>query len=352
MAPEGADERIMAIDVGGGTQDILLFEPGQPMENCVKLVLPAQTVVVARRIAQATRARRPVHLAGSLMGGGSSVKALLRHVKEGLSATATTEAAKTIKDNPEHVLERGIGIMQQAPPDAVVIRTGDVDLTALADALARFEVMLPSRYAVAVQDHGECLTGSNRRFRFALWERFLSRGARLMDLVYRDDVPAELTRMKAVQKDLPGAVVTDTSTAAILGALEDPAVAVAARQGAVIVNAGNKHTTGLLIEGDRVWGLFEHHTSLMDPAKLADHVVRLSSGSLDGEEVFRDQGHGAWVHPDAPVGTFEFVAVTGPQRHLAADLGWHLATPHGDMMLSGAFGLVAAARALFGDQRA
>jgi len=31
--------RILAIDVGAGTQDILLWEAGQPMENNVKLVL-------------------------------------------------------------------------------------------------------------------------------------------------------------------------------------------------------------------------------------------------------------------------------------------------------------------------
>ena len=32
-------DRVLAIDVGAGTQDILLWEAGQPMENNVKLVL-------------------------------------------------------------------------------------------------------------------------------------------------------------------------------------------------------------------------------------------------------------------------------------------------------------------------
>jgi hypothetical protein len=36
---------------------------------------------------------------------------------------------------------------------------------------------------------------------------------------------------------------------------------------------------------------------------------------------------------------FEFVAVTGPNRALAAGLGWYFAAPHGDMMLTGSFGL-------------
>ena len=44
----------LAIDVGGGTQDILLWQPDTPIENCVKLVLPSQTVVVANRIRRCT----------------------------------------------------------------------------------------------------------------------------------------------------------------------------------------------------------------------------------------------------------------------------------------------------------
>ena len=32
-------DRILAIDVGAGTQDVLPWEAGQPMENNVKLML-------------------------------------------------------------------------------------------------------------------------------------------------------------------------------------------------------------------------------------------------------------------------------------------------------------------------
>ncbi|HKG27404.1 MAG TPA: hypothetical protein VKB09_17265, partial [Thermomicrobiales bacterium] len=59
--------RILAIDVGAGTQDILIYESDKTPENCFKLVLPSQTQIVAHRIRQATAARRPVHLAGVLM---------------------------------------------------------------------------------------------------------------------------------------------------------------------------------------------------------------------------------------------------------------------------------------------
>ena len=32
--------RILAVDVGTGTQDILLFESGKTIENCFKMVMP------------------------------------------------------------------------------------------------------------------------------------------------------------------------------------------------------------------------------------------------------------------------------------------------------------------------
>ena len=42
--------RILAVDMGTGTQDILLFDSENHIENSVKLVLPSATEVAARRI--------------------------------------------------------------------------------------------------------------------------------------------------------------------------------------------------------------------------------------------------------------------------------------------------------------
>ncbi len=64
---EGA---LLAVDVGGGTQDIFLWEPGQAVENAVKMVLPAPTQIMARRLRRLTEAGRAVFLTGRLMGGG------------------------------------------------------------------------------------------------------------------------------------------------------------------------------------------------------------------------------------------------------------------------------------------
>ncbi len=55
------DERILAIDIGAGTMDVVLHDPALPMENAVQLVLPAATVIVGRRIDAAREAYRTRH---------------------------------------------------------------------------------------------------------------------------------------------------------------------------------------------------------------------------------------------------------------------------------------------------
>jgi uncharacterized protein (DUF1786 family) len=346
-------ERILAIDVGAGTQDVLLWEAGQPMENNVKLILPAWTTILAQEVKRATQVGRPLFLTGNLMGGGPLVSAMKRHMRAGHPVYVTPRAALTIRDNLDQVRERGYDIVEEPPdvPDLLTLFTRDVDLAALADALAPFGVTIPETVAIAVQDHGECLEGSNRRFRFQLWREFVEGGGNMLDLAYQEP-PSCYTRMLAVQRDAPGAILMDTGPAALWGILEDERAAAHMDEGFIAVNVGNQHTLGVLARGERILGLFEHHTVLMDREKLARLVERLRSGILTNDEVFDAHGHGAYVGPDYdPKAGFEFVAVTGPQRQMAADLGFHFAAPYGDMMLTGSFGLVTATRRLLGDDR-
>jgi uncharacterized protein (DUF1786 family) len=343
--------RILAIDVGAGTQDILLWEADQPVENCVKLVLPSWTTLLARRVRKATQEGRPIYLTGNLMGGGPIVSAMKRHLRAGYPVYATRRAALTIRDNLDQVRDRGYTVLEagERPPDpaeVVTLRTRDVDLEALKDALAAFDVTLPEAVAVAVQDHGECMVGSNRQFRFQLWRQFVHGGGQIIDLAFREPPPC-YTRMLAVQQDAPGAVVMDTGPAALWGILEDKRAAAHREEGFILVNIGNQHTLGVLLRGERILGLFEHHTVLMDREKLQGLVASLRVGELSNEQVYADNGHGATIHSDyVPGYGFDFVAVTGPQRQMAEGLGYAFAAPYGDMMLTGCFGLVAATRRL------
>ncbi len=331
---------VLAIDVGAGTQDILLYDPDIPPESCVKLVLPSQPVIVGRRIARAAGDRKDVYLCGNLMGGGKSASAVKRHIEAGLRVYATELAAKTIDDNLDAVRELGVEIVEEKPQDAVPVEMRDVDIGQVRAVIRGFEAEVPPRIAVAVQDHGDCPTSSNRKFRFEQWRRFVESGGDFANLVYRDP-PEHLTRMRAVQTDVPGAVLMDTASAAIVGCLEDGRVAAHVSDKLVIMNVGNAHTCAVaLIEG-RVHGIFEHHTRKVAADKLASLVAKLTSGTITDDELFDDGGHGATLS-DELRGHDQgwFVAVTGPNRRIVRDLGYYEACPHGDMMLTGCYGLV------------
>src|SRR2546423_14239919 len=90
--------RILAIDVGTGTQDILLFESGKTIEDCFKIVMPSPTVIVAERIKRATDRGLPILLTGVTMGGGPSHWAVRAHALAGHAVAVTPAAGSTFDD--------------------------------------------------------------------------------------------------------------------------------------------------------------------------------------------------------------------------------------------------------------
>jgi len=210
---------------------------------------------------------------------------------------------------------------------------------------------VPNRVAVAVQDHGYRPGAGNNEVRFDYLQNLLASGGDLRRMVYTTP-PSGMTRMAAVQESIPGVTLMDTGAAAVLGALGDPQVADAvASDGAILVNVGNMHTFATLVRGRRLYGLFEQHTGGITPQIIAGLVDRLRDATLDTER-FREtfDGHGAALTPEyREVGPFHFVAITGPRRRLAHGLGYYEAAPHGDMMLTGSWGLVAGVHLLTGD---
>ncbi|MBW2308492.1 MAG: DUF1786 domain-containing protein [Deltaproteobacteria bacterium] len=337
---------LLAIDVGCGTQDILLWHDGVEMENCVKLVLPSWTRIIAGQIRGAAGAGQAVHLCGSLMGGGPCSEAVQEHLKRGFRVCASPAAALTFHDSLDRVKAMGVEIRDVPVDGARVIRMRDVDLDLLAQALSPYGVEMPVRLAVAVQDHGHCPDGSNRKFRFQHWERFIMSGGRLDDTAYLEP-PEYLTRMRAVRRDAPGALLMDTCIAAIRGALLDEETLCHLDTGVLAANVGNHHLTAALVMENRVWGIVEHHTGLLDGAEIRELLARFLEGGLTDREVFEDSGHGCLVHPEFPGFRGEpFVSVTGPRRGMVRGPGIHFPAPFGDMMLTGCFGLLDAAKAI------
>jgi uncharacterized protein (DUF1786 family) len=333
---------MVAIDVGAGTQDILIYEAGMPYENLTKLVVPSQTQIVGRRIRQVTRAGVPLHLTGTVMGGGASSDAVKDHLAAGLPVSAEPSAARTMHNDLARVEAMGIELRDNVPAGAAVVELADLDPDGLREGLAILGVDLPEHAAVAVQDHGYRPGSGNNEVRFDYLQSLIANGGRLEDMVF-ETPPDGMTRMAGVQQIWPGAWLMDTGTAAVMGALGDPVVAQAAEgPGAILVNVGNMHTFATLVRRGRLYGLFEHHTGGIDAPTIARLVDGLRNATLD-PGTFREQfdGHGAAFDEDyRQLDPFQFVAITGPNRGIARSLGYHEAAPHGDMMLTGSFGLV------------
>ena len=336
-----AAETILAIDIGAGTQDILVYDPEQTPENSFRLVMPSQTQIIGQQIRRVTAAGRPLHLIGQVMGGGASTAAIKAHLDAGLAVTATPSAARTIHNDPQRVRHFGVWITEEPPRGAIEIELGDLDLDAIETALNAFDVELPERFAIAVQDHGVRVGQGNNDVRGDYLHWLVNSAGDLRRAAFLTP-PEEMTRMQAVHLLAPGAIVMDTGAAAVLGAMRDPVVAQAADEGAVLVNLGNMHTFATLVRQDRVLGVFEHHTGGLDRDLLGRLVERLRYGELTNRE-FRERfdGHGAVIADEyRSFSPFRFIAVTGPNRGIATGLNWHQAAPYGDMMLTGAFGLV------------
>lgn len=371
--------RILAADIGTGTQDILLFDSEKEMENSLLMVMPSPTQVIAGKVREATDAGKDIVLTGTIMGGGPCVRAIRTHMQAGYSVYATERAALTINDNLEKVKSFGIRLVseeeareltkeggeeeeeerkvQEKTGNPVEIVMRDFDPETVSKALSGFGVTVPEMLAVAVQDHGNAPDKSNRVYRFELFREFIEKGGELERFVYRaEEIPPAFTRMKAQADSLlkstavlkTRAVFMDTGPAAIFGALTDPA----ARQPSIVVNIGNGHTLGALVLENRITALFEHHSSLMNPEKLQDYIIRLAEGSLAFDEVFEDGGHGAYIKEATGFSSVRSVVVTGPKRGMLEKLPekeilpeilekLHFAAPFGSMMLSGCFGLLA-----------
>jgi len=355
--------KILAIDIGAGTQDILLYDDAKSsVENCIKLVLPSPSLVFAERVRKATSLRRDVFVRGDIIGGGAFAHALKNHVKAGLKIFIAKQTVYTIRNNLDEVREMRMHIVSQESKlrnfDGETLDIQEVNIMALREFLDKSDESLwdVDIVAIAVQDHGMFPKGvSNRHFRIQKMKELMTRNPRPEALAFaEDEIPSSFLRMKsaalASRRELPGArvLVMDTSTDAILGCLKDP-VAVKADP-VLAVNVGNGHTMAAVISNGTIVGMVEHHTRLLSPEKIERLLVNFADGKLSDEEVFKDKGHGLFFL-SAPPGfaKIEKLLATGPNRSIVAktNLQVHLAAPAGDVMMTGPIGLVEAARRKF-----
>src|SRR5579864_7720787 len=202
--------RILTVDVGTGTQDILLFESGKTIENCFKMVMPSPTVIVAERIHRATERGQAVLLTGVTMGGGPSHWAARDHALAGYPVAVTPEAGRTFDDDLTQVEAMGFELIDEeeaarrkADERWLHVELRDFDAGAIITALRAFDVSpAVDALAIAAFDHGAAPPGySDRRFRFDFLARTVHRQPVPSAFAYAaPDTPADLTRLRAIAR--------------------------------------------------------------------------------------------------------------------------------------------------------
>jgi uncharacterized protein (DUF1786 family) len=342
--------KILAIDVGTGTQDIMLYDSKHSMENAVKLVLPSPTKIMASRI---RKHHNDLFLSGETMGGGPVNRAIKSHLDKGYQVLMTEKSARTVRDDLERVKAMGVEIIpeKEKHPEIAELELKDVDLPAIKEALSQFDVELEfDHIGVAVQDHGYQEGTGDRNFRFQKIKEKLNVPITPEEFAYHGPAPEYFTRMQGVFRMLKdyNPTIMDSKFASICGAAIDPVVA--KMDNYVAMDVGNGHTLAASIMGGKIHGVFEHHTGLLTPKRIEKLVNRLCGGNITHEEVHDEGGHGAWVIEG--IRSFECVVATGPKRSILTEtnLKVHNAAPGGDVMMTGPAGLIKVIMAQNGDQ--
>lgn len=336
--------RILAIDVGTGTQDIMIYDSEKELENAIKLVLPSPHLYISQQIRET---ENDIYFKGEIMGGGKIKNTILEHKEKGYDIVMNSTCARTIRDDLEQVKSFGIKISDEENDfrDYSKITLGDINITKLAEFLLGYDLEFDfDKIAIAVQDHGYNENMGDRDFRFEKIREKVSQPISPLSFGFKDEIPEYFTRMQAVRRqvknegieELP--LVMDTKFASIAGMCFDE---VAKKLDSfIVIDIGNGHTTAASIENGKIQGVFEHHTSSLTGESLERYIKRLASGEITHEEVYNDFGHGA--HVLNPISKIEKVIVSGPKRELIekTNLDWHHAAPGGDVMMTGTVGLV------------
>lgn len=336
--------KIVAIDVGTGTQDIIVYDSEREFENSIKLVLPSPHLYISQMIKEADN---DIYFDGEIMGGGKLKNSILEHMEKGYEVVMEPHCAKTIRDDLEQVKSFGIKI---ADPDEQYkgytrITLGDIDIEKLSRVITEYDLDFDfDSIAIAVQDHGFNESMGDRDFRFEKIREKLNEPIKPEEFGFIGNVPEYYSRMKSVEKAIRDEgidlkpLIMDTKFASIAGMQYDEVAE--NLDSYIVIDIGNGHTTAASIEDGKIQGVFEHHTSNLDGKSLNRYLTKLAEGTITNEEVYNDHGHGA--HVLNPISKIEKVIVSGPKRQLIEDSGldWHHACPGGDVMMTGTVGLI------------
>ena len=343
-------EDTLLLDIGSGTQDVLFAHAHTNLENWTRFVIPSPARLIAKKVSECTLHKKHIILTGTNMGGGF-FKAIKAHLETGLSIKSTAKAAVSLFDDIRKVQEIGIEIIEEvqvndaAYKNYEIIELTDFSKDFWTDFLNKIGLQLPKNILISAQDHGIQEDVGNRIGRFRLWKELLHKSDNPINWVF-ETVPQPYTRLHALKESSDANFISDTGTAALLGALSMSEIqARSEREGVTIVNLGNSHVLAFLVYQSKVCAIYEHHTGMHDTESLLKDLKEFRFGWLPDEQVRETGGHGCIFNniPEEAEG-FRPTYILGPRRNMLEGHGQFIA-PQGDMMLAGAFGLLYAMNA-------
>ena len=345
--------RILTIDVGAGTMDVLCtdLEAGEHFKAVVKS--PVRSI--AERL-EALDGRLLV--LGGEMGGGAVSRALEQKARSA-EVVMSASAAATVHHDLERVRSSGIRVLEDEQARELAQGREYQTLTLCdieEDRLRRIVEGLGVPFAfdvvgVCAQDHGVPPKGvSHLDFRHGAMKAVLDQTPFPHALLYRDaDLPQPMNRLRSIAASaasLPAdeVYVMDSGMAAILGASMDPRVRSRAR--ALVLDIATSHTVGAALQDGELCAFFEYHTKDITLERLEALVRQLADGSLEHARILEEGGHGAYTRRALGFERVEIILATGPKRSLIQDssLPIALGAPLGDNMMTGTVGLLEAIR--------
>lgn len=158
---------ILSLDMGSGTQGVLLALSGGWAENWPRSILPSPAPGTTDHIHRHTAAGRPVWLYGHNMSDDFII-AVQEQVAAGLAPVAPPDAALALYDSPERVKVQDVFITSSCPKRYTAVLLVDYEPGFWGSLFNAAGLPKPSLIVVAVQDHGHH-PGGDRAGRSSLW---------------------------------------------------------------------------------------------------------------------------------------------------------------------------------------
>ncbi len=345
--------KILTVDVGAGTMDVLYYNTSSGMhyKSVVKSPLPS----IAERV---SKIKGKLLIIGNEMGGGAVSQVLKDRAQEN-EVVVSESAAKTVHHSLDRVRSFGIQVVENQVANKMaqtneynILTFCDLEVERLKQIVRGFDVPFSfDIIGICAQDHGVAPEGvSHLDYRHTIFEKLLTINPFPHALLYKDDeVPETMNRLRCIAQsasilDSGEVYVMDSGMAAILGASMDPRSRQKSRL--LVMDIATSHTVGAALQNGELNGFFEYHTKDIALEHLETLLRKLADGDLEHKQILSEGGHGAYIRKAFGFKNTEIIIATGPKRKLIdhSSMPFLLGAPLGDNMMTGTVGLLEAIR--------